>query len=106
MCFFVGGSPIGDLCFGGSRIGGLFSGGGLTGGFLGSFGGSLLGDLTTLIIRNYTSVFQPIQLTFEKIKSISRVSSRLSVVSDLLSVKANRLEVVQEYEVKAEFQWI
>jgi hypothetical protein len=47
--FFVGGSPIGDFFFGGSRIGGLLSGG-LTGGFLGLFGGSLLGDLTTLII--------------------------------------------------------
>jgi hypothetical protein len=31
-------------------MGGLFSGGGLTGGFLGSFGGSLLGDFATLII--------------------------------------------------------
>jgi hypothetical protein len=48
--FLVGGSPIGDLFFGGSRIGGLFSGGGFTGGLFRSFGDSLLGDLTGLII--------------------------------------------------------
>jgi hypothetical protein len=39
-----------ETFLGGSRIGGLFSGGGFTGGFFGSFGGSLLGDLTTLIV--------------------------------------------------------
>lgn len=54
--FFVGGSPIGDFFLGGSRIGGLLSGGGFTGGFFGSCGGSLRGDLTSLIFELYQRV--------------------------------------------------
>ena len=51
ILFLGGGSPTG-VFFSGGRIGGLFSDGGLTGGFFGSFGGSLLGDLTTFFMES------------------------------------------------------
>ena len=69
ILFFGGGSPTGVFFSGGSRIGGLFSDGGLTGGFFGSFGGSLLGDLTTFFMESILTCSYPFSLDSKGSKS-------------------------------------